>query len=67
VTIWVGLSDLFVQVQGEKIFGPRQLKAFAQADGFDDAYDMAAFWRAEHGTDEDHKFNGKLIEWEPDR
>lgn len=33
---------------------------FAQADGFTDAADMAAFWRQHHGTE---PFTGMLVQW----
>lgn len=42
------------------------LDAFAKADGFEDAADMSAFWRAQHGTLNDAPFNGVLIRWSAD-
>ncbi len=35
---------------------------FARADGFENADDMHAFWKKEHGLG---YFNGVLIRWEP--
>lgn len=39
----------------------RDMDAFAQRDGFDDADDMAEFWRAQHGPVE--LWHGVIIEW----
>lgn len=39
------------------------LDAFARRDGFTDADDMAAFWRAEHPALD--VFEGTLIRWQP--
>lgn len=71
ITIWFGVvsdrPELTVTIEGEKrLLGPRQLAAFARADGFVDAVDMASFWIREHRT-KNWKFDGKLIEWEPIR
>jgi hypothetical protein len=41
------------------------LDAFALRDGFRDADEMAAFWRAQHGML--FRFDGVLIEWAPPR
>ena len=41
----------------------RDLDAFARADGFTDASEMAAFWRKENGTAPNSVFRGVLIEW----
>lgn len=42
--------------------GEGRLHDFARADGFDNAEDMHAFWKEEHGLGE---FRGVLIQWEP--
>lgn len=41
----------------------RDLDAFAVRDGFTDACDMAAFWRAQNGQRPNSTFSGYLIEW----
>lgn len=41
---------------------PGGLSELAQLDGFGDAEEMLAFWRAEHGLG---PFEGVLIKWEP--
>lgn len=41
----------------------RDLDAFAVADGFTDASDMAQFWRKQHGGLDQMAFHGVLIEW----
>lgn len=41
----------------------RDLDAFAVRDGFTDASDMAAFWRAQNGQRPNSTFSGYLIEW----
>lgn len=41
----------------------RDVDAFAVADGFTDASDMALFWRKEHGGLDGMEFHGVLIEW----
>ena len=40
-----------------------ELDAFARVDGFENAADMSAFWRAQHGTLNNMEFNGVLIRW----
>lgn len=61
IRIIVREDDLTVELAGSWITG-RKLGSFARSDGFADAKDMLAFWRAEHGLGE---FYGMLIEWEP--
>jgi hypothetical protein len=61
VVFWVILpasSTRAARIKGDK------LEEFARADGFADSADMAAFWRAEHGSG---IFKGVLIRWEPIR
>lgn len=62
VKLWYDPKGMTIMVDG-KMLGPRQAKKFAQADGFEDQVEMAAFWRAEHGIFE--SWEGVLIEWEP--
>lgn len=72
ITIWFSQwqypphqPTITVQIEGAgSVLGPRQLKAFARADGFRNARDMAEFWLKEH-KNKDGKFTGDLIEWEP--
>lgn len=45
----------------------RDLDAFARADGFTDASDMALFWCKEHGWLAGKNFHGVVIEWAPPR
>lgn len=62
VIIWVGART--ISIERSKILLSRpEMEEFAQADGFTDAADMAAFWREEHPGVE--KFEGLLIKWEP--
>jgi len=51
-------------VDGE-LYGPRKMRAFAQADGFESPAGMAAFWRKENGTRDGDRWSGVLIRWEP--
>ncbi len=64
--ICVSVSDIVIMVRKTSLrislVDPVQLDDFAQVDGFDDAVDMHAFWKAEHGLG---KFEGVLIRWEP--
>lgn len=60
VIIWVGQHDLIIQ-RGGKLLGCKQLKSFAQADGFADPDDMLSFWHEEHAGI--GKFMGVCIMW----
>lgn len=60
MVIWVTEKAFAVQ-RGKLLLNPKETQLFAQQDGFADADDMAAFWRAEHkGID---KFEGLMISW----
>lgn len=59
VLIW---PDVIAIMVNGVMLGPRQLREFSRADGFDDPKDMQQFWLKEHGAD---KFEGVLIRWEP--
>lgn len=63
IIMWFDPTDLSAMIAG-KILGPRQVTAFARADGFVDVLDMAAFWRKEHGRTL-KKWEGVLIRWVP--
>jgi hypothetical protein len=60
VIIWIGDSDMIVQ-RGAYLLGCKQLKTFAQEDGFADPDDMLRFWHEEHAGVE--KFIGVCIMW----
>jgi hypothetical protein len=60
IVIWP--SSMTVLLDG-KLLSTGQLRKFVQADGFADALDMRAFWKAEHPNVD--KFNGVLIRWRP--
>ena len=61
IRIEVHAEGMGVVVDGAKL--PRiLLKAFAQADGFDNYSDMHRFWLKEHGIG---LFDGVLVTWEP--
>ena len=64
IALWFTEGSVAAQIKG-KVLGPRQMKAFAQADGFKDAIEMAAFWSHENGTRNGDKWEGVLIRWEP--
>jgi hypothetical protein len=51
------------QIEGIKVGILRiiDFDAFAAMDGFADAADMAAFWKATHGASQ--RFSGALIRW----
>lgn len=57
-------GSVVATVAGE-LYGPRKMKAFAQADGFKDALEMAAFWSHENGSRHGDRLSGVLIRWEP--
>jgi len=64
ILLWFTEGSVAAHING-KVLGPRQMKDFAQADGFKDALDMAAFWSHENGTREGDKWEGVLIRWAP--
>ena len=64
IILWFEEGSVAAQINGE-ILGPRKMKSFAQADGFKDTLEMAAFWSHENGTRNGDKWKGLLILWAP--
>lgn len=64
IILWFEEGSIAAQINGEML-GPRKMKAFAQADGFKDSLEMAAFWSHENGTRDGDKWEGTLICWVP--
>lgn len=64
IILYFDEGSVAVLLAGEML-GPRKMKAFAQADGFKDALEMAAFWSHEHRTRQGDKWEGLLIRWRP--
>lgn len=60
--IWVNPETIAIE-RSKMMLSRPEMEQFAQADGFADAADMAAFWRKAHKGIE--KFDGLLIKWEP--
>ena len=65
IVIWTGPDTISILLEKGKLLGPRQLRDFARADGFDDARDMLEFWKEEHGAPQ--KWEGVIVRWEPIR
>jgi hypothetical protein len=60
VTLFFGGNPVLrVEVAGREV----DARYFAQADGFTDESDLAAFWRDENGVQPGDTFHGTLIEW----
>lgn len=66
IELWIGAAgtdELGIMVGDDYFCGSTAVREFAQADGFDTAADMVAFWRENHpGVDH---FQGVLVEWAP--
>jgi|SRR5882724_8397397 len=61
ITLWIGSDDVAINIEGKQLIGRHEANLFAQADGFADTRDMAAFWHDEHVGVE--KFDGVCIKW----